>query len=396
MIEPKQFYRSFDNLLANIGKRKSVENFLSSILTELENTFGETLHIANGCLYEEKGDEFEQVGSSASSRAVNLSAEAEAVQLVLTHGSYIYDNTDVGIDSLFNKENEQSLHVAFVVQSPKIRWIFIFDLKSGWSHEEITFCINIIRTALNYRLFSEAIGHGMEQSRQIQQALLPESVPQIQGYQIAARSQPAEVVGGDFYDFHILEDSQFGFNIGDASGHGLPAALLTRDVVTGLRLGLTTEMKIVPLLKKLNQVIQRNFYSARFVSLFYCEIEGEGHLTYVNAGHNPPILVYGDQVQELEATGVIMGALPEISLYRSHARLEPYSVLVSYTDGIIERENRDETAFGASKLKALVLENQDKTAQDILDLVFKTTFEFGKRAKWQDDATVVVIKRVDS
>jgi sigma-B regulation protein RsbU (phosphoserine phosphatase) len=399
MIEPKTFYRKLDAVLSKIGKEKSGKNYLYSILTELQNTFSDDLYIGSGRLYKESGDGFALVtppGTSASKRVAKLPLESEPVQLVLKNGSYIYDDPALSIDAEINRQKEYAIPAAFtVVHGPQRRWIVVFELKSGWVREEIEFCMNAVRTALNYRLFSDAIKSDLQQAAQIQQSLLPAAAPQIHGYQIAGRSQPAELVGGDFYDFVHFDDNMLGISIGDASGHGLPAALLVRDVVTGLRMGLEKEMKMVYTLEKLNRVIHRSTYSSRFVSLFYAEIESNGSIIYINAGHPSPLLIHGDHIRELQASGTIIGAMPSIALHRAYAYFEPGGVLVMYSDGIFERQNRQEENFGIARLKELVAKNQNKSAQEILELIFNTVYEFGNRAKWEDDATVVVVKRVN-
>jgi sigma-B regulation protein RsbU (phosphoserine phosphatase) len=254
--------------------------------------------------------------------------------------------------------------------------------------------MNAVRTALNYRLFSDAVKSDLQQAAYIQQSLLPANAPQTPGYQIAGRSQPAELVGGDFYDYFPFDDDMFGVSIGDASGHGLPAALLVRDVVTGLRMGLEKEWKMVHTLEKLNRIIHRSTYSSRFISLFYGEFENNGNIIYVNAGHPAPLLVHGDHIRELQASGTIIGAMPAITLHRAYAYFEPGGVLVMYSDGIFERQNRKEENFSIARLKELVVQNQSKRAQELLDLIFDAVYEFGNRAKWEDDATVVVVRRV--
>jgi sigma-B regulation protein RsbU (phosphoserine phosphatase) len=186
----------------------------------------------------------------------------------------------------------------------------------------------------------------------------------------------------------------FGVSIGDASGHGLLAAMLVRDVVTGLRMGIEREMKMAYTIKKLNRVLHRSTFSTRFATLFYGEIERNGNLIYINAGHPAPLLVRGDHVQELKANGTILGALPEIAVQRSYAQIAPKGTLVMYSDGIFERLNRAGEQFGIPRLKKLVVKNQQRSAQEIMDLIFNTVFEYGHGKNWEDDATVVVIKRV--
>jgi len=365
MVEPKIFYRKLDSLLKRIGKERTGKNFLFSIVKELENMFGSDLHIADGRIYEDHGDEFVLLGpprkAAVSKRTpARMPADSEAVQHVLRFGSYIYDDPTLSIDSEVSMQYDYAIPAAFTVRSPEDRWIFVFELKAGWVREEIEFCMNAVRTAVNYRLFSDAINSDLEQAAHIQQSLLPANPPDMQGYQIAARSQPAEIVGGDLYDFFLYSDQMFGVSIGDASGHGLPAALLVRDVVTGLRMGLEEQMKMVHTLKRLNRVIHRSTYSTRFVSLFYGEIESDGHLIYANAGHPTPLLVKGNEVHELETTGMILGALPEIDLHRAYAHVEPDSLLVLYSDGLLERQNHKQEDFGLARLKKLVAANQNK------------------------------------
>jgi len=398
MITPKDFYRKLDNLITKIGKEKTSQYFLSSIAIELEKTFGESLHIANGRLYKESGDGYVLIsppGKTKHSGAMpKLSSRAEAVKRVLENGSYIYDDPALSIDPQINIQDEYSIPAAFYIRRKGKPWIFIFELKSGWNREEVEFCLNAVRTALNYRLFSDAVKNEFEQAALIQRSLLPATTPKIRGYQIAARSTPADLVVGDFYDFFEFDDEVFGVGIGDASGHGLLAAMSVRDVVTGLRMGLEKEMKMVHTIKKLNRVLHRSTFSTRFATLFYGEIELSGNLIYVNAGHPAPLLVCGEQIQELKATGTILGALPEIAIRRAIAHFDRNAVLVMYSDGIFERLNRNGEQFGIPRLKKLITRHQQKTAPEILDLIFDTVFEYGHRKNWEDDATVVVIKRM--
>ncbi|MCG8604708.1 PP2C family protein-serine/threonine phosphatase [bacterium] len=397
MIEPKTFYRDFDDLLKKIRLKKTDENFLCSILKEVQKNFGERLHMGSLRLYEDHGDAFVLIRTfdnhNGKPPVESVSLEDEAVQKVLVHGTYIYDEDKVSIDPEISRQRHYAIPAAFVIRSPEKRWIGVFELKSGWVREEVIFSLNAIRTALNYRLHSDAIQTELQQAAQIQKSLLPQRVPEAPGYQIAARSQPTEIVGGDLYDF-VQFDDILGVAIGDASGHGLPAALLVRDIVIGMRMGLEKHLKMVHTLQKLNSVIYRSTYSSRFVSLFYGELEEDGHLIYVNAGHPTPLLVRGEKVQSLTATGLILGALPEITLHRAYARIEPGSVLVLFSDGLFERENEKEEIFSLERLKQLVVKHQSKDAQAILDTIFNEIDEFGNRIKWEDDCTMVVIKRL--
>ncbi len=398
MIDPKSFYRKMDSLLIRIGEESDDYNFLPSILKALEAAFEGDLHISNGRLYQEEDDGFVLFEPSgprgAALPARRIPIDSETVRQVFRHGSYIFDDPALGAE--LRDAGAASVPAAFsVVRGPARRWIFAYDLTEGWVREEIQLCMNAVRAALLYRLSSETIRSDMEQAAEIQRSLLPAAAPHVEGFAIAHRAQPAELVGGDLYDYQRFSDDIFGVSIGDASGHGLPAALLVRDVVTGLRMGLEEEMKIVHTIRKLNGVIHRSTFSTRFISLFYGEVERGGNLLYVNAGHPPPLLVHGRRVQELKSTGMILGPLPEISLQRAFAFMPPGAVLVLYSDGIFERHNAQKELFGIKRLTDLVIRHQQKHPRALVDLIFETVFAFGEEKPWEDDATVVVIKRAD-
>jgi len=399
MTDPKIFYRELDALLAKIRLEQGGVNFLPHMLTELDESFGQRLHFNEGRIYELADRVFHLAHTNTSQAdpfATDLAIASEAVQLVYKNRSYIYDHPE-SIRPFFKSEypNPASL-AAFWVHSPEKQWLFVFSLTNGWIREEINLFLNSVRTALNYRLFSDAIGARFGQAVQIQKSLLPADPPSIPGYQIVGRSQPAELVGGDFFDYYEMEENNFGVALGDASGHGLPAALLIRDVVIGLRMGMSMEFRTAHTLRRLNSVIQRSTYASNYVSLFIAEIEPDGHLFFVNAGHPGPLLVHEQEVKELSATGITLGFLKDIQLGRNYVHLPVESVLVLYSDGIIERANEDGEMFGIERLRDFVLRYQQLDSQAILELLFETVIEYGHGKPWEDDATVVVIKRIHS
>ena len=397
MLEPKTFYRKLDSLLNKIGQEKSGKDFLFTIVSELEKTFGTDLNIGNGRIYEERENEYVLISTiNKQSKHVmsQIPFDSEALQALLKSKTYIFDDPSLTIDKSINTLGEYRIPAAITVRSSEDRWIFVFELKSGWVREEIEFCLNAVRTVLNYRLTSESATNEMQQAAHIQQSLLPASVPEFPGFDIAGKSVPAELVGGDLFDYYTFDTDVCGICVGDASGHGLPAALLVRDVVTGLRMGLEKHFKMVYTFKKLNTVIHRSVYSTSFVSLFYGEVEKNGNILYVNAGHPAPLLFDNNNITELESTGLVFGALPEIDLLRGHAFIKPGNVLVLYTDGILERVNNKLEEFGSERLKKIVVDNLDKSANEIMEIIFEASHVFGNSKKWEDDATVVVIKRI--
>ena len=397
MIEPKEFYRKLDSLLSKIGHGKSGKDFIFTTVKELEKTFGNDLHIGKGYIYERNGDEFLLISPDIENSPVesSLPADSDAVKAILNSKMYIFDNPIFSIGLKSGVKRGYIIPVAITVYNQENRWIFIFELTSGWVREEIEFCLNAVRSVLNYRLLSESIKNEYEQAYQIQQSLLPTSSIKIPGYQIAAKSQPAELVGGDLYDFFQFDDGQFGLCIGDASGHGIPAALVARDVIIGLRMGIEKHMKMVHTLKKLNKVIYQSVYSTRFISLFFAEIEINGNIFFINAGHPSPFIIYNDEIVNLDSTGLIFGAFPEIELHRSYVQLKPGGIMILFSDGIIERQNKKGEEFDLERLQNVVLQNKDKSAEEILQLIFQASDDFGKGKKWKDDATAMVVKRLE-
>ncbi|HES59869.1 MAG: serine/threonine-protein phosphatase [Calditrichaceae bacterium] len=395
MNTPKSFYRELDELLASIDKNKSGKNFLPSLMTELEENFGQDLKIYDGCIYEQRDRDFIQTFSTGKNEWIKkVTIESPNIKKVLEHGTFIFDSSNEDSRCILSENNPDMVPAAMSVNSPEGNWLIVFGLREGWIREEITLFLNAMRTALNYRLFSDIIKSELQQTVQIQKSLLPKKSPQFSGFEIYGRSVPAELVGGDFFEYFEFEEGTLGVSVGDASGHGLPAALLVRDVVIGLRMGLAGEYKIVHTMKKLNKVIQQSTYSSNFVSVFIAEIERNGHLFYVNAGHPAPYLVMGDKVTELGPTGLVLGFLKEIDLQRSHIYMDPGSVLALYSDGLFERQDSNEMQFGEENLKQLLIENQHLSSKEIVNTIFKTAFEFGNNQNWEDDVTLVIIKRI--
>ena len=397
MIEPKIFYRKLDFILNKIDKEQTKQNFLISTVHVLESTFGEDLHIHNGRIYLEDDDEYILIHSPqnkpATQAANSFLTKSEAIQQILLYGTYIFDNPQMNLDENISNQNEYAIPAAFTIHSPEYRWIFVFELKSGWIREEIEFCLNAVRTALNYRLVSESIISEENQARSIQQSLLPASPPDFGGYQIAAKSSAADIVGGDLYDFYFFEEDRLGICIGDASGHGLPAALLSRDVITGLRMGFGPEQDIISIFTRLNRVIFESVLSSHFISLFYAELRQNGQINYVNAGHPSPILFQNGLMKYLDPTGMIFGAVREMEIEQAAVNIDKNGILVLFTDAFFERKNSNGEMYGLERLQNLIRDHHNEDAVQLLNTIFEAVYHFGEQAKWEDDATILVIKK---
>ena len=389
-LEAKLLYRRLDSLLGGLEHdqppRAALESFLGDALTQLQ----EDLRLTAALLYGEQRDGFEllaSVGEAGSAAPESLDPAAPALLLALRHRVYIYGDPDASLVP-------GAASAAVVVGRRPKRHLLVYQLGPGWVHEELDFALNTIRAALGARLMEERLRGSFKQAAEIQQSLLVEEPPVFAGYEIACRSIAADEVGGDFFDFIGLGDDLLGLAVGDASGHGLPAALLVRDVVTGLRMGLERSLKVAHVFEKLNRVIHRSNLSIRFVSVFYAELDPGGTLSYVNAGHAPP-LIYSDRgVEALSVGGTVVGPLPEARYRLGIARIDPGALLVLCSDGVLERRNPAGEFFGGDALRRVVEQSRQLPADLILERALAAVVAFGDGRPWEDDATLVVVRRL--
>jgi sigma-B regulation protein RsbU (phosphoserine phosphatase) len=397
-FDAKFLYRRLVSLFGAFDPSRPQQAVLESFLDEAFGTLREDLRLRTGVLLSERRDGFEfvrRIGEGSHSVPETVEASLPTLALAFRHGVYIFaDDQDAGAPHQFGLLPAGAAAVVSVGRRPN-RHVFLFALNDGWAREELDFALNTVRAALGTRLMEERVKGSFREAAEIQQSLLVDEPPPFPGFEIACRTLPAEEVGGDFFDFYPLSPEMLGLSIGDASGHGLPAALLVRDVVTGLRMGIERDLKIASVFEKLNGVIHRSALSSRFVSLFYGEIETNGNLIYVNAGHQPPLLFQKDSVQELRRGGTVIGPVAEARFQRGMAKLAPGGVIILCTDGIVERRGaRGE--FGIEGVQEVVSGSIDKPAGEILDRLFAAAAEYGKARPWEDDATAVVVKRLEA
>ncbi|MCG6923883.1 MAG: PP2C family protein-serine/threonine phosphatase [Acidobacteria bacterium] len=405
MDRAKHLYRRLDQLFGELPPRRTQAKMVEAFLEQAFAKLGEDLHLSAGLLYVERRDGFtlaRAVGDAFDSVAEVLDPSQDPLAEIIEHRVYIFgDNAGAAGTPRQLGLLPQAPAAGLVVGQRPQRYCLLFVLVNGWEMEELDFALNTIRAALDARLVDARVRGSFREAEEIQRSLLAEEPPVYPGYEVACRSVAAEEVGGDFYDFHDLGEDILGIAIGDASGHGLPAALVVRDVVTGLRMGIEKDLKIVHVFAKLNRVIHRSRLSSRFVSVFYGELEADGNLVYVNAGHPPPILFFRDpkpgraRDQELSVGGTVVGPLPEVRFRRGFARIRTGEVLVMCTDGILERPDPSGEFFGTERLRQVVLDNRGASAQEILDRLYETVTAHGADRPWDDDATVVVVRRLE-
>jgi phosphoserine phosphatase RsbU/P len=238
---------------------------------------------------------------------------------------------------------------------------------------------------------------------EIQQSFLPDTITQIEGYDIAARSVMAKEVGGDFFDVIPLEvvplgRDRLGIMIADVSGKGIPAALfmaLSRIVV---RVNATWYgERPAAAIRDANTIIARDSKSGMFVTLYYGLLDSSTRtLTYVNAGHNPPIHLHAADgtLDELPATGIAMGVLDDAQYSQQTVEMAPGDILVLYTDGITEAENAALEMFGTGRLEKIIIASGGLAANAICQQILDAVKAFTGDHPQSDDITLMVIRSV--
>lgn len=254
------------------------------------------------------------------------------------------------------------------------------------------------RSAEEARAREEALHHLHEQEREyaearaIQENLLPREIPQIAGYEIAAASKAARVVGGDYFDVLPFGTAALGICVADVAGKGMPAALLMSNLQAAVR-GLSSASLPPELLSaRLNSLVYKNTASDRFITFFYAQLDGpERRLRYVNAGHNPPYLIRADgSHRRLTDGGGVLGIFAEQNFIAGCADLGEGDRLILFTDGVTEAPNHEGEEFGEARLLRVLEEGRALSAAELQDRVFAAVAEFSG-APWTDDATLLVL-----
>ena len=238
----------------------------------------------------------------------------------------------------------------------------------------------------------------MERAREVQQRLFPQACPPIAGLDYAGACRPALGVGGDYYDFIRLSDTELGIAIGDVSGKGIPAALLMatlRAYLHGQTKHRVTDLAAV--MVNLNRLVYASSSANRYATFFYAQYDSSARLLeYVNAGHNPPVIVGTrsgrHQVLRLDIGGPVIGLLPECAYVQQAVTLEAGDVLVLFTDGISEALNAAGEEWGEERLTQVIGANVALPAHELIGRILHTSDEFCAGAAQYDDITLIAAR----
>jgi sigma-B regulation protein RsbU (phosphoserine phosphatase) len=288
----------------------------------------------------------------------------------------------VGVIQLLNKRGE----------------VFTFEDEVFLQALAVHFALALVNAKLHAeRLKQQRIRTELELARQIQQNLLKAPPKQWHHYRLAARSEPCYEVGGDFFDFLRVSDNTMWVVIADVSGKGISSALVMSTLQATLHALLVGVHSFEKMLEKLNGMVQEFTGGAHYVTMFLALLDAESRrIHYINAGHNPPLILRGNgRVEHLAANGTVVGLLPRVQFTRSLAELGPDDVLVLYTDGLAEAEDAAGKPFDVHGIDRTVASLRPETSPDIiLNKLMEDVNTFSGGAPATDDRTVIVISPV--
>ena len=240
----------------------------------------------------------------------------------------------------------------------------------------------------------ETLHREIEIAREVQQRLFPQTLPSIPALEYAGHCRPASGVGGDYYDFLALANGRLGLAIGDISGKGIPAALLMASLQASVRgQSLSSENDIAGLMTNVNRLVFDASPSSRYATFFYAQFDPATlRMVYTNGGHNPPMLLRGNDVIRLELGGPPVGLFRPAQYEQAEIQLAPGDLLLLYTDGMSEAENPAEDEWGEDALIAAARTCTDLPSMQMITHILAAADAFAASAPQHDDMTLVVAR----
>jgi serine phosphatase RsbU (regulator of sigma subunit) len=237
-------------------------------------------------------------------------------------------------------------------------------------------------------------------ARRIQQASLPREVPQLEGWEISPLYRPAREVGGDFYDFHLLSEGRVGLVVGDATGKGVPAALVMSTTCGMLQAvseaSDSSSSSPGEVLKRVNEALTVRIPPNMFVTCFYAILDPKSaSLSYANAGHDLPYLHHSGDCEELRARGMPLGLMPGMGYEEEEIELDVGEGVFFYSDGLVEAHDPEGEMFGFPRLRALIAEHAEESSLE--DFLLEELYSFvGEGWEQEDDITLLTLRRFAS
>lgn len=237
----------------------------------------------------------------------------------------------------------------------------------------------------------------LQMSQVIQLGLLPKKIPTLAGLNISAFSRPAQIVGGDYFDFVDFKDGDHGIMIADVSGHGVSAGMFMSSLQTAFHTLIPESDSPLTALERINRLYVHNINFTTFVTIFLGKYDPKSRvMTYANAGHSSAYLyrVKTDEEIWLRPTGPAVGLMERFALHKEQVELQPGDIFILYTDGITEAANPDGALWGEDQLAGIIRKNANASAEQMIQSVLKALGEHTNGAPLADDVTLVISKAV--
>ena len=291
------------------------------------------------------------------------------------------------IDVALEKTEDQTLGVCDVCHA---------YVESGLLEVDYTACVCLDHLS---EIEKRQLESELELSQVVYKAMLPQQLPVIPGADLAVFSQPAQILGGDYFDFFRFRDGAHGFAIADIAGHGVSASLLLASMQTALRTWIPESNSPAEVIERLNHFFLHNIHFTTFVTLFLVRFDSATHtLTYSNAGHNPPLLLrkaLADNGPDwLRPTGPSIGLVEDFHISEEEIKLSSGDCLLVYTDGVTEATNEHFEEFGMQGLTAYILDATDLPARDIIQSLRRGLTAFTNAQPLADDTTMLAFRVV--
>ena len=283
---------------------------------------------------------------------------------------------------------------------------YLLALNSDNIDDKLKLSLSIIATTLTSQIkerrHSQNESHlkaNIDEARLLQKSILPDHEHKFGDYEVYGVTSPAEIVGGDFFDYIEAgkENERLGVAIGDAASKGVGAAAQAMYISGALRMASTFEIKIVPLMRRMNELVHKIFEDDKFASLFYGELslQQSGLFLYANAGHNPPIF-YKAATQSfslLETTGPLLGPAPNANYYINSINFSDGDILLLFSDGVTDTADSDFESYGDERLINKLRELTNLSSKEIVLSILDDVIRYSKNGKYSDDKTLVAIKK---
>jgi len=234
----------------------------------------------------------------------------------------------------------------------------------------------------------------LELSQKVQKALLPNQVPSIRGLEVAAFSQPAHIVGGDYFDFFQFRDGLHGFVIADVMGKGMPASLLMASFQASLKIIAPESTDAAEVVARLNHLFCHNIRLTKFVTVFLGRYDERSRVfEYCNAGHNPPLLRrQNGTIESMNPTGAAIGLVEQAQFQVASVVLRPEDRILFYTDGVVEARNAETEEYGQKRLEELLSARTSASAPQLIEHLKEGLRAFSGTRIPLDDTTVIAVR----